>query len=60
MGRLVHAIARVGGVVGEGHGRKLGDGSFMIPTENLEAVVNVLDRHNVAFDLIRVYLPSLP
>lgn len=31
----------LGGVVGEGSGRKLGDGCFMIPTESLEAAVEV-------------------
>lgn len=47
------------GVVGEGGGRKLGDGCFMIPTERLDVVINVLKRHKVTFDVLRAYLPSL-
>ena len=47
------------GVVGEGGGRKLGDGCFMIPTEKLDVVVDVLKRHKVTFDVLRAYLPSL-
>ena len=47
------------GVVGEGGGRKLGDGCFMIPTERLDVVIDVLKRHEVTFDVLRAYLPSL-
>jgi hypothetical protein len=47
------------GVVGEGGGRKLGDGCFMVPTESLEVVVDVLEKYGVAFSLLRVYVPSM-
>ncbi|MDH5783524.1 MAG: nucleotidyltransferase domain-containing protein [Candidatus Bathyarchaeota archaeon] len=47
------------GVVGEGGGRKLGDGCFMIPTERLDGVINVLKRHKVTFDVLGAYLPYL-
>jgi predicted nucleotidyltransferase len=50
---------RLGGVVGEGGGRKLGDGCFMIPTQNLEAAVDVLKQHKVTFRLLTVYVSSV-
>ena len=49
----------LGGVVGGGGGRKLGDGCFMVPMESLEAAVDILKRHKVAFDLLRVYTSSV-
>jgi hypothetical protein len=45
----------LGGIVGEGGGKKLGDGCFMVPTQNLKAAVDVLRRHGVVFRLLTVY-----
>lgn len=43
------------GIVGKCGGRKLGDGCFMIPTQNLEAAIDVLKQHKVGFRLLTVY-----
>jgi len=43
------------GVVGEKGGIKLGDGCFMLPTESLDAGVEILRQHNVCFKMRKVY-----
>jgi len=43
------------GMVEQGGGKKLGDGCFVIPTENLTAITKVLDHFNVQFKAIPIY-----
>lgn len=43
------------GIVEKRGGRKLGDGCFMIPTENLEEVTQILKKYNVNFQTLTVY-----
>lgn len=47
----------VRGVVEQSGGLKLGDGCFMIPTENLEAATQVLKQYNIQFKIQRTYAP---
>ena len=50
----------VRGLVEESGGLKLGDGCFMIPTENLEAATQVLKQYNIQFKIRRTYAPWTP
>lgn len=43
------------GIVQENGGTKLGDGCFMIPTENLETAIQVLKQFKVQFETAKVY-----
>jgi predicted nucleotidyltransferase len=43
------------GIVQQRGGRKLGDGCFIVPTENLEEVTQILKRYNVRFETLTVY-----
>jgi predicted nucleotidyltransferase len=47
------------GLVGENGGKKLGDGCFMIPAENLEKALIILKEFGVHFNVIRVYASQL-
>ena len=47
------------GLVEENGGKKLGDGCFMIPVENLEKVTIILKEFGVHFDVIKVYASPL-
>jgi predicted nucleotidyltransferase len=47
------------GLVTENGGKKLGDGCFMIPTENLEKVSIILKEFGVRFNVIRIYASPL-
>jgi len=49
---------RLKGIVEQKEGRKLGDRCFMIPTENLEEVAQILKQHNVKFETLTVYEQS--
>lgn len=44
------------GVVVQKGIRKLGDGCFMIPSESLDAAVNILKKYQVQFDVLRAYI----
>jgi len=46
------------GLVEESRGAKLGDGCFIIPTENLDKATTVLKQFGAQFDVIRVYASS--
>ncbi|KPV63416.1 MAG: Nucleotidyltransferase domain protein [Candidatus Bathyarchaeota archaeon BA2] len=46
------------GLVEERGGRHLGRGCFLIPKENAEVVLNVLNEHNVKYESIEVYIPN--
>jgi hypothetical protein len=43
------------GIVEQRDGRKLGDGCFMIPIENLEEVTRILKKYNIKFQTLTVY-----
>ena len=45
------------GVVEENNGIKLGDGCFMIPTENLEKITHIMNEYGIQFKVLRTYLP---
>ena len=47
----------VGGVVEENNGMKLGDGCFMIPTENLEKITQIMKEYNIQYRVLRTYSP---
>jgi len=47
------------GLVGEKGGLKLGDGCFMVPMESLDAMVDVLRKHSVSFDVLQTYAPLM-
>jgi len=46
------------GIVHEKGGRKLGDRCFMIPTENLEEIVQILKQNHAKFEVTTVYEPA--
>jgi len=45
------------GIVYQRGGRKLGDGCFMIPMENLEETIQILKQNYVKFEVTTVYKP---
>lgn len=45
------------GVVEENGGIRLGSGCFMVPLENLENVIRIMNEHNVQFRIMRIYSP---
>lgn len=47
------------GIVQKNGGTKLGDGCFMIPTENLEKAIHVLKQFNIPFETAKVYKSPL-
>jgi hypothetical protein len=47
---------KVGGIVGKYGGRKLSDGCFMIPTENVGAVADFFKEHKITFTAMNVYI----
>jgi len=46
------------GIVHQKGGRKLGDRCFMIPTENLEEIVQILKQNHAKFEVTTVYEPA--
>ena len=46
-------------LIEESEGKKLGYGCFMIPTENLEKILNILKQFNVQLQTIKVYAPAI-
>jgi len=58
--RLIYRLfgkQTVRGIVYQKGGKKLGDGCFMIPMENLEETIRFLKQNDVEFDVTRFYKP---
>lgn len=49
---------RYEGIVEECGGKRLGRGCFLIPKENAQTILGLLDRHNVKYESMDVYVPS--
>jgi len=45
------------GVVEENNGKKLGDGCFMVPMENLKAITQIMNEHGIQFRILKTYAP---
>jgi len=48
---------RYTGLVEKHGGKRLGRGSFLIPKRDAETILNLLDEHNVRYELTEVYIP---
>lgn len=46
------------GIVEECGGKRLGRGCFLIPEESAQTVLDLLDNHNVKYELMDVYVPD--
>jgi len=47
------------GLVEEHDGRRLGRGCFLIPKEDSESVLSLLDEHGLRYELLEAYLPKI-
>jgi len=45
------------GIVEENNGIKLGDGCFMIPTEHLKAITQIMNAYGIKFRILKTYSP---
>ncbi|MFQ5758277.1 MAG: nucleotidyltransferase family protein [Candidatus Bathyarchaeia archaeon] len=45
-------------IVRELGGKRLGRGCFLIPKENAQTILDLLDKHNVKYELMDVYVPD--